>query len=148
MRRPVLALACAVCLAGGLSACGGSGDVHDVVPKTTPDLVAPENASLPAAAGNSDQSSATPSTTASTATPSSTGASSGTGGTTAGTGGTSSGASSGGTSAGTTGTGGTSGGTTGGTTGGGTSGGTGGTSTTNSGGFSDFCQQNPGACPG
>jgi hypothetical protein len=139
MRTIVLAVLAASCLA--LTACGGSSASHDVVPSTLPTLDVPQgSAALAKPAGTSttagssttgsgtstDQSSTTGTTGTTTTPPSTTGTTPGTGttGTTgAGTGGTGSGG-------------------TGQTT---TNGGTGGAAP---GEFSQFCQDNPGACPG
>jgi hypothetical protein len=139
MRRPATVLAALVLGIGtaGLAACGGDDATSDVVPKTVPAIVAPADASLPPASTSTTSTTSTTDTTSTTGTAPST-----SGGTSAtpSTGGTSATPSTGGTTTPSTGgTGGTSGG---GTTGTSTTGGT------NSGGFSDFCQQNPGACPG
>lgn len=134
MRRPLTALAVAVALTGTLSACGGDDtEFSDVVPETTPALVAPEDTGLPAAPSQDENTSTTTTSTTETTPTDTTGA--------AGSGTATpapvtpqqstpqqSAPQSGGTA-------------TPGTTqqeqqGGG-----------NSGGFSDFCAQNPGACP-
>ena len=138
MRRPATVLAALVLGIGtaGLAACGGNDATSDVVPKTVPDIVAPANAGLPAATTSTTSTTSTTDTTSTTgAAPSTSGGTSATPSTS---GGTSPTPSTGGTTTPSTGTGGTTGGTTGTSTTGGT----------NSGGFSDFCQQNPGACPG
>jgi hypothetical protein len=124
MIRGATALLAGLLLATGIAACGGgNSDTADVVPKTTPDLVAPKDTSLP------QVTVATTDTTSSTTTPSSSATSSGTGAA---------------TPSGTTGTGAASGaGATG--TGGGTAAGTG-TTGGGSGGFGSFCSQNPGSC--
>jgi hypothetical protein len=138
MRRPAAALALCIVLAGGVSACGGDEESSDVIPKSTPDLVAPANASLGAATTRDDEAGSGTSTTSTTST-TQTGTAPAQGTTTQqapaapaqttpaeappeGTGGAGATTTppSGGTDT---------------TTGGG------------SGGFSDFCQQNPGACP-
>ena len=119
-RRAALVLAFAALSGGALGACGGSGALVDSVPKSTPDLTVPSNATgLPAVSTTS-----TTSTTGTTTTPTTT-----TGGTT--------------TSAAPT-TQSTSTPQTGGTPSGGTT--TPAQTTNTTGGFSDFCQQNPGAC--
>lgn len=124
MTRAATALLAGLLLAIGIAACGGGdSETADVVPKSTPDLVAPRDTSLPEVASNASTTSTNSVTTPTTpATSSGTGAAtSGTGAATGGTGGTG-GAGTGGTSTG---------------TGGGTS---------TSGGFGGFCTQNPGAC--
>jgi hypothetical protein len=129
MLRLATALVAGLLLAFGLAACGGgNSDVSDVIPKSTPDLVAPKDTSLP------DVTISTTATTNSVTTPT-TSSATGTGATGSGTGAAGTGA----TGTGAAGTGGTGGGTASGgtsTTGGGSS----------SGGFSGFCQGNPGAC--
>src|SRR4051794_29467778 len=132
----------------GIAGCGADDSAGDPIPKSTPDLTVPAGAD--ALAGGTNATSSTPTTSTST-----------TGTNTTGT--TTAPAAGGGTttsaapaapaqtqapSAGTGAAGGTGGGTggTGGGTGG-TGGGTGGTGNGN-GGFNEFCQQNPGACPG
>lgn len=55
MRRRVTALALSAALAAGLTACGGdASETSDIVPKSTPDLVAPENTGLPAQTTSGD----------------------------------------------------------------------------------------------
>ena len=118
-RRAALVLACAALSGGALGACGGSDTFVDSVPKSTPDLTVPSNGvGLPAA-----QATSTTSTTSTTTTPTTTpGAAAPPAPTTQ--------------STSTPATGGTpSGGTT-----------TPAQTTNTTGGFSDFCQQNPGAC--
>jgi hypothetical protein len=121
-RRAALVLAFAALSGGAIGACGGSDTLTDSVPKSTPDLTVPRDASALAPA------STTPTTTTPTSTtPTTTGTT---------------------TSAAPTTTSSTPASPTGGTPSGGTttpSGGTG-TTTPSNGGFSDFCQQNPGAC--
>jgi hypothetical protein len=139
MRTSVLALLAVACV--GLSACGSDDASHDAVPSSLPQLTVPQGSSALAkpagtsttgAGSSSSGSSTTPDQTSSTATgttgttPQSTGQ-----GTSTQTGTT------GGTGAGTGGTG-TSGQTT-------TTDGTGGAAP---GEFNQFCQDNPGACPG
>ena len=118
-RRAALVLACAALSGGALGACGGSDTFVDSVPKSTPDLTVPSNGvGLPAAQATSTTS--TPSTTTTPTT--TTGAAAPAAPTTQ--------------STSTPATGGTpSGGTT-----------TPAQTTNTTGGFSDFCQQNPGAC--
>ncbi|WP_205697577.1 hypothetical protein [Conexibacter sp. SYSU D00693] len=73
MRRPVATLLISAALAAGLSACGGGGsDVSDVVPRTAPDLIAPEDTGLPeatASANGEDQTSTTSTTSTTETTP-------------------------------------------------------------------------------
>jgi hypothetical protein len=141
MRRPVTALLAGLALAGALGACGSDEEFTDVVPQTTPELRAPANASLPAAEGDETSTTDTTETTTTETTPDATAtpaepttpaapeqtapAAPQTGGAEAG----------GETPQGTGGTGGE-------TQQGGADAGE------DSGGFSDFCEQNPGACPG
>ena len=118
-RRAALVLACAALSGGALGACGGSDTFVDSVPKSTPDLTVPSNgAGLPPA-----QTTSTTSTTSTTTTPTTT-----TGADTPAAPTTQS----------------TSTPATGGTPSGGTT--TPAQTTNTTGGFSDFCQQNPGAC--
>ena len=118
-RRAALVLACAALSGGALGACGGSDTLVDSVPKSTPDLTVPSNgAGLPPA-----QTTSTTSTTSTTTTPTTT---TGTAAPAAPT------------------TQPTSTPATGGTPSGGTT--TPAQTTNTTGGFSDFCQQNPGAC--
>ena len=118
-RRAALVLACAALSGGALGACGGSDTFVDSVPKSTPDLTVPSNgAGLPPA-----QTTSTSSTTSTTTTPTTT-----TGAVTPAAPTTQS----------------TSTPATGGTPSGGTT--TPAQTTNTTGGFSDFCQQNPGAC--
>ena len=118
-RRAALVLACAALSGGALGACGGSDTFVDSVPKSTPDLTVPSNgAGLPPA-----QTTSTTSTTSTTTTPTTT-----TGAVTPAAPTTQS----------------TSTPATGGTPSGGTT--TPAQTTNTTGGFSDFCQQNPGAC--
>jgi hypothetical protein len=122
-RRAALVLAFAALSGGALGACGGGDKLTDSVPKSTPDLTVPRDASALAPAS----STSTTSTTGTTTTPTTTTPT---------------------TSAAPTTTSSTPASPTGGTPSGGTttpSGGTG-TTTPSNGGFSDFCQQNPGAC--
>lgn len=141
MRTYVLAL---LAVAGlGLSACGSDSSSHDVVPSTLPDLTAPQGSGAlakPARSGTDTTGGTTSTPSGSTSTPSS-----GTTGTA-----TQGGTSSGGAAPSGTGQGGTGGAGSGGTASGGTSSGT---TTGNTGGaspgeFNQFCQDNPGACPG
>jgi hypothetical protein len=114
------ALLLGAALAVGVAACGGDDQsVSDVVPKSTPALTAPDDTSLPEVDSSTTTTSTSTTTTATTTTA---------------TGGTS----------GTSGTGGTA------TSGTATTGGTSTTTTSGaaSGGFSDFCSSNPGACAG
>jgi hypothetical protein len=118
-RRAALVLACAALSGGALGACGGSDAFVDSVPKSAPDLTVPSNgAGLPPAQTTSTTST-TPTTTTPTTTTSGTAApvTPTTQATPAPTGGTPSGGAT--TPAQTTNT---------------------------TGGFSDFCKQNPGAC--
>jgi hypothetical protein len=123
MIRAVTALLAGLLLAIGIAACGGgNSDTADVVPKSTPDLVAPKDTSLPDVTVDTTSTSATVTTPAAAgATPSGTAVTP-----SAGTGGTGATGTGGGTSSGT------------GTTGSGSGSG--------SGGFGTFCTQNPGAC--
>jgi hypothetical protein len=128
-RRAALVFACAALSGGVLSACGGDNSYIDSVPKSTPDLTVPSNgAGLPPAQTTSTtattSTSTTPTTTSGTVTPSGGTATPTTSTPSQSTGGTPSG----GATTPTTST---------------PSQSTGGTP---SGGFSDFCQQNPGAC--
>ena len=67
MRRPATALAISVLLATGVAACGGDpSESSDVVPRSTPELVAPEDTGLPPATGSSDESTRTSTSTTST----------------------------------------------------------------------------------
>jgi hypothetical protein len=119
-RRAALVLACAALSGGALGACGGSGALVDSVPKSTPDLTVPSNATgLPPV-----QTTSTTSTTDTTTTPTTTT-------------GTAAPVSPTTTPAATT-------PQTGGTPSGGAT--TPAQTTNTTGGFSDFCQQNPGAC--
>ncbi len=135
MRRHAAALALTALLATGLTACGGGDDMSDVVPRSTPDLVAPEDSGLPPASTNGGDERTSTSTTSTTETTPEDSATDGGAATPAApatpaepqaetppAGGQPAPTE---TQAG--------GGT---TTGGG-----------NSGGFSDFCAENPGACP-
>jgi hypothetical protein len=122
-RRAALVLTFAALSGAALGACGGGGVLTDSVPKSTPDLTVPRDAASLAPA-------ATTSTTGTTTTPTTTGTT---------------------TSAAPTTTSATPVQPTGGTPSGGTTTPSGGTSTptttgNSNGGFSDFCQQNPGAC--
>ncbi|MDX6687611.1 MAG: hypothetical protein QOF86_3739, partial [Baekduia sp.] len=84
MRRRVTAIVLGLALTGGLTACGGASTVHDVAPKTVPDLIAPTNVSLGGAAASSSNSTSTTSTTSTTpssTTPPTTSGTSGTSGT-------------------------------------------------------------------
>ena len=139
MTRYLLALVTGIVLAVGVAACGGGNDSADVVPKTTPAITPPSGGDLApnGSGGASSSSSSTTSTTDTTTTDTTatTPDTSGTGSGAAGTGGTSA------TPQTTT----------------PQTGGTSGTPQTNTsanpggasaGGFSDFCKQNPGACPG
>jgi hypothetical protein len=118
-RRAALVLACAALSGGALGACGGSDTFVDSVPKSTPDLTVPSNgAGLPPA-----QTTSTTSTTSTTTTPTTT---------------------TGAVPPAATTTQSTSTPATGGTPSGGTT--TPAQTTNTTGGFSDFCQQNPGAC--
>ena len=124
-RRAALVLAFAALSGGALGACGGGDTLVDSVPKSTPDLTVPSNgAGLPAAQTTSTTSttstSTTPTTTTGTSAPTSTGTATAPAQQTGGT-------PSGGTATPTTTPSNNSGGTP-------------------AGGFSDFCQQNPGAC--
>jgi hypothetical protein len=148
MRTYVLTLLAVACL--GLSACGSDESTHDVAPSSVPKLEAPQGSAAlakPADSTSSDQSGTTSTdanqsqdqssssgdtgdgTAQGGATPDATaqgGTGTGSGGTGSGTGGTGSGDSAGGTDTdGDSGTGGTS-----------------------PGEFNQFCQDNPGACPG
>jgi hypothetical protein len=151
MRVRTLAVVVAAIAALGLAGCGGDSSVGDPVPKSTPDLTVPPGAEVLAggATGTDTTSTTSTSTTSTTDTTGTTTApSAGAGGTTTATPAapaapTQTQAPSGGTGAGAGSGGGTGGGGTGGGTSGGTGGGTGGT-----GDFNEFCQQNPGACPG
>ena len=49
--RPCAVVVLALALGSGTVACGGSGQVGDVVPKSTPELLPPDNRSLAPAAG-------------------------------------------------------------------------------------------------
>jgi hypothetical protein len=119
-RRAALVLAFAALSGGALGACGGSNTFVDSVPKSTPDLTVPSNgAGLPPVSTTS-----TTSTTGTTTTPTTTT----------------------GAAAPATTTGATSTPATGGTPSGGTGTTTPAQTTNTTGGFSDFCQQNPGAC--
>ena len=125
-RRAALVLTFAALSGAALGACGGGNVVNDSVPKSTPDLTVPRDASALAPASTTS----TTSTTGTTTTPTTTGTT---------------------TSAAPTTTSATPVQPTGGTPSGGTATPSGGTSTptttgNSNGGFSDFCQQNPGAC--
>jgi hypothetical protein len=124
-RRAALVLAFAALSGGAIGACGGGDTLTDSVPKSTPDLTVPRDASALAPATTTS----TTGTTGTTTTPTTTGTT---------------------TSAAPTTTSSTPASPTGGTPSGGATTPTQ-TSTSNnggtpSGGFSDFCQQNPGAC--
>jgi hypothetical protein len=127
-RRAALVLTFAALSGGALGACGGGNVVNDQVPKSTPDLTVPRDA----AALAPPSTTSTTSTTATTTTPTTTG-------TTTSAAPTTTSATpvtpSGGTSTPSGGTGSPSGGTS-----------TPSTTGNSNGGFSDFCQQNPGAC--
>lgn len=71
MRRPVAALALSALLATGVAACGGDdSETSDIVPRSTPDLVAPEETGLPPARTAADDGTdTTTSTTETTTTP-------------------------------------------------------------------------------
>jgi hypothetical protein len=126
-RRAALVLTFAALSGGVLGACGGNDELIDSVPKSTPDLTVPRDSAALAPATTTTTSSTTGTVTTPTTTTSGTA-----------------------TPAPTT--------TqaapvqpTGGTPSGGTTTPSGGTTTpsnggTSNGGFSDFCQQNPGAC--
>jgi hypothetical protein len=121
-RRAALVLAFAALSGGALGACGGNSALTDSVPKSTPDLTVPRDASALAPPATTSTTTTGTTTTPTTTTPT--------------------------TSAAPTTTSSTPASPTGGTPSGGTttpSGGTG-TTTPSNGGFSDFCQQNPGAC--
>jgi hypothetical protein len=145
MRTYVLASLAVACL--GLSACGGGDANHDVVPSSLPELTAPQGSvALSKPAGSSTTASGSQNQSQDQSSSSS--SSSSTNGTTT-QGGTSSQTPAPSTTQG--GTGGTGAGGTGGTgtgTGTGTSTGTGSTGGAAPGEFSQFCQDNPGACPG
>ena len=116
MRR-LASLALSLVLAVGISACGGDDEsVSDIVPRSVPELRAPESTSLPAAPASTDTTSTTDTTTTTTTTPATAAPAPAT--------------------------------TTPQQTGGAAPQQQQGTTTGNSGGFSDFCAQNPGACPG
>jgi hypothetical protein len=142
MRTSVLALLAVGCL--GLSACGSNDAAHDVVPSSLPVLTAPPGSSaLAKPSGTSTNGASSSSGTTTGTTPQTTTGQSGT------TTGTTPPTTTGQTPTGTTG--GTGGAGTGGTGSGGTSGQTttnGGTGGTSPGEFNQFCQDNPGACPG
>lgn len=121
MRRTFPTLLAGFVLATGLGACGGGDPVNDSQPKSTPDLVAPANVDL---GGSGSSTTPTTGTTSTTATTDTTGA-------------TSTGA-----AAPTTTSTAAPAAPTGGTTTPAATPTTGG----QSGGFSDFCAQNPGAC--
>ena len=138
MRRPATALAVLALLSTGLAACGGdASETSDIVPRSTPDLVAPENTGLPPATGGGDDedagtSTSTTSTTETTPEGTDTSAAPVTPATpTPATPAPQEAPEAGGQQAPAQ---------TQPPEGGGTSGG-------NSGGFSDFCAENPGACP-
>jgi hypothetical protein len=123
-RRAALVLTFAALSGGALGACGGNDELTDSVPKSTPDLTVPRDSAALAPA----QTTTTTSTTGTVTTPTTT--------------------TSGGVTPAPTTTQAAPVQPTGGTPSGGTttpSGGTG-TTTPSNGGFSDFCQQNPGAC--
>src|SRR4051812_6727558 len=124
-RRAALVLTCAALSGGVLGACGGGDNKVDSVPKSTPDLTVPRDATALAPASTTS----TTSTTGTTTTPTTTGTT---------------------TSVAPTTTSSTQAAPTGGTPSGGTTTPSQ-TTTSNSGGtpaggFSDFCKQNPGAC--
>jgi len=126
LRRAALVLTFAALSGGALGACGGGDALSDSVPKSTPDLTVPRDASALAPASTTS----TTSTTGTTTTPTTTGTT---------------------TSAAPTTTSASPVSPTGGTPSGGTTTPSGGTTTptttgNSNGGFSDFCQQNPGAC--
>jgi hypothetical protein len=142
MRTCVLALLAVTCL--GLSACGGDDASHDVVPSSLPPLTVPQGSSaLAKPAGTTTTGSSSSSSSSSSSQDQSTTGTNGATGTAPQTttpGATTPGTTTGNSGAGTGGAG--SGTTTGQTT---TNGGTGGAAP---GQFSQFCKDNPGACPG
>lgn len=121
MRRTLPTLLAGFALATGLSACGSGSPVNDAQPKSTPDLVAPATVDLGGSGASTTGTTGTTSTTSTTGT---------------------TGATSTGTAAPTTTSTAAPAAPTGGTTTPAATPTTGG----QSGGFSDFCSQNPGAC--
>jgi hypothetical protein len=143
MRRLLPAVVSAVVITSGLGACGSDKEQFDAQPKTTPDLIAPEDVTLAQPSATTPDAASTTPTTGTAATPATPPAS---GGAAAGgaqapatpaTPAPSGGAPAPATPAPATGTKGAGTGGAQDTQGGGNA---------NPGGFSDFCAQNPGAC--